>query len=443
MFWRIACLLLFVGLAGLAGAVPESTLMIDLTDPTPKNTEGLSTATIVGVVHDAESGEPIPGARVGLGDFGQFPSADLEALQARRYVGDQETDEGGQFSFTWIPFAEHSLFVTHPGYVRQEVTVFPTMDSPRAELQIALKKGARIDVSVVYQDGQPAQGDLMIRLEGLDGQTMLPADRQQHFFFLATEVWPAIATEGIYSYEGLPAGRYLAEAIEVGHNYARYHGRSEKVHVNLGEERTLTVRAMDNDTSVTAHIERDTYSQYQVPRFVLIARDPGLLVWDMETLYPPNDPRVGRLMLKSLITAQVDLGESYHFANFPSGTYAVFWGPSFRPNGGKLRLAPGDDKTIELGWEPPQGSAKVDPTRLVRKVSLDARTYTAEELAQLMTETTDDRPVIAVDPAIALEKVEMSAGPMTVFDVIESLCFKKNWRIREQGRNTLIILPAE
>jgi len=124
---------------------------------------------IVGVVVEAATGNPVGGAYVGVGDFGDSGGSNYSRHRRQGLFAKATTDQQGRFVLDGLAFRDHPLVVTHPGFVRYDRVVHLRQGAPEPDIRVGLKPTATIDVTVVDSSGEPLEGIWHFRLEALEG----------------------------------------------------------------------------------------------------------------------------------------------------------------------------------------------------------------------------------------------------------------------------------
>ena len=105
---------------------------------------------------DAETGEAITSAYVGVGEFGDSGGSNRSRHRKEGLFAKGQTDSEGKFELDGLVLTEghkylksHPLVVTHDDYVRADMKVELSTDRMEADVKVKLTKAARIDVTVV------------------------------------------------------------------------------------------------------------------------------------------------------------------------------------------------------------------------------------------------------------------------------------------------------
>ena len=145
---------------------------------------------ICGVVVSSVTDEPIAGAYVGIGDFGDSGGTNYSRHRQQGFFAKAETDEQGRFILEGVAFRDdHPLVVTHPEFVRSDMMVAVCEGEPELDVKVGLKPAAKINVMVVDSNGNPLEDLWLFRLEALDGRRFIPPGRDRHLSSFASSVW--------------------------------------------------------------------------------------------------------------------------------------------------------------------------------------------------------------------------------------------------------------
>ncbi len=420
---------------------------------------------ITGTVVSAVTGEPIAGAYVGVGDFGD--SGNHQRHREMGLYASAESDKVGRFVLDGLAARDdHPFFVTHTDYVRHDQVVSVRENDLVPDVNVALRPAATIKATVVDSEGNPVEDIFLLRLEALDGRIFFHAGRDPHQSSFASSVWIEGFGQGEihrdFSFTELDAGDYSIDVIQfsipkdwkpVPGNAAppfdssstTYHGGIAHVWVENGEKKEVQVKPADYGTEVTLRIPKDPH-EIGFPPFVLVSRKLGLLLWDDGEPHGLEDERLGRLVKNALFYGLAPGEGEFTINNLPPGTYSIFAGPLIFLKGAKVDLAQGDKITVELPKIAPTDLNKKFRSfhyyRLNARVSLDKEKYTVEELCQFLTEKMDSRTQFKADSSIRGEELTLSPGERSIFDLLESIYLEKGWRVKSEGRATLVILPS-
>ncbi|MHC4176067.1 MAG: peptidase associated/transthyretin-like domain-containing protein, partial [Planctomycetota bacterium] len=396
---------------------------------------------IAGVVIDATSGEPITGAYVGIGDFGDAGGSNMGRFEKEGRHAHAKTDKSGRFILKSVVLGDHPLVVTHPEFVRHDRTVTAREKLPEAGLRIEMKPAAKIRATVVDADGKPRKWRFIIRLEALDGHAFLPPGGNPHLSTFASPAWSERAAQGTFGFSELAPGEYAVDVFDMRSTTATYHGGISSVRVGPGETKEIQVKPTDHRNTVTVETPNKIPDSPYPQTVLVISRNPGLAVWGGKKLHGLEDPRGFRIMRYSLVFGMVSPGCRYQVKNLPPGTYSFFVGPPFSLQGAKVTVAAGADAAAGISWQMPgkEDVSTIGLWRLERRVKLQAKEYTAKELCELLTATTESKPEFKVDPSIQGTKLQLPPGEMPIWDVVERVYLDKGWRVDEQENSALVL----
>ncbi len=440
---------------------------------------GAHPGVICGIVVDAESGEAIAGAYVGVGEFGDSGGSNRSRHRAEGWFAKDETDSEGKFELDGLALTEghryltsHPLVATHDDYVRADVKVELSADKPRADVKVKLSRAARIDVTVVDAKGAPVDGYWILRLEDLSGRRFLPPGADPHMGSFASSVWtkhPKGRSTG-FSFKALEAGEYRVEAIRlkllpnpspaaIWEQPWRYYGEVGKVAIKAGQVKAVEIAPKDYGTSLVIktpaepfagakeleNAPKDFLKGEQIRGLLNISRNTGLRAWDMGRVYHVEDARLGRVQRGAMFFTMVVPGESFTIENLPPGRYAVFSMGYVKVvmaiSSATVDVAPGRDTEVEMPVPVIEGMGQTGTHTLDRSVELADREYTVKELCEIVTAATDSSPELVADPAIENKVVRIGAGKIVMWDLIEKLCAEKKLKLKEIDSKKLAISP--
>ncbi len=436
---------------------------------------------ISGVVVNSVTGEPIEGAYVGVGDFGDSGGSNYSRHRSEGFHDKTKTDAEGRFELNGLVFTDkhrdleyHPLVVTHPDFVRHDEKIELLSSGPAPDVKVSLRPAAKIEVTIVDAEGNPVQGRWLLRLEALDGRRFIPPGSDPHLSSFASNVWahwPDMRTNMGFSngftFTELDSGRYLIEAIRVrlvdkpapGNIWKptiTYHGSIPSLEIEAGQSKQVRLTPQDNQTQMTItapefpdklfdKLERSS----QMPLTCLISRSPGVLLWDDGKIRHLEDHRLGRISKKHFFQGFFSQGQPLVIDNLPPDSYSLFTMAVYGQVAGyligaRVDLAKGDKITVDIPWRQPTGPSMFGPNRSFDyPVNLEARDYSVSELCGILTEITQSNPRIVADSTIENEKLKFGSGQMSVWDVLEKLYLEKGWKVEEGQDKTLIIRPAE
>jgi len=397
---------------------------------------------ISGTVLSAETGAPVAGAYVGVGDFGDAGGTNLARFHEQGLYAYTETDAEGRFVLENVAFRErHPLIVTHPDFVRQAEGVALRKDKPDVEVRIHLKSAGRIPTTVVDEDNASVAEPFLIRLEALDGRRFIPPGRQRHLSAFASSVWQERVEEGWFTFSELDSGDYLLEAFRVADSSAVYYGACSIFGLEGGQTRKAVIRPEHYDTRLKITVPNESHRASISPSLVVLSRNLGLLLWDMDRAYRSEDARLGRIVQNALLWRPVPPNQTFTFENLPPGAYSVFAGPFYNLSGERVEVDEGRDTTVDLPWSEPAVMGAVRTYRLNRRVHLEQGTSETKALCAILSRETESNPEIVADPSIESVQLNLDAFDGPIWDVLENLYLQKGWRIEEQGDATLVLLP--
>ena len=439
----------------------------ELTVPGPVETRG----RISGVVVNSATGEPITGAYVGVGDFGDSGGSNYSRHREQGFHDKTKTDAEGRFELGGLTFTDkhrdleyHPLVVTHPDFVRHDRKIELPSDGSAPDVKVNLMPAAKIDVTIVDADGNPLEGQWLIRLEALDGRRFIPPGSDPHLSSFASNIWahmPDLRTKmGVsqgFTFTELDTGEYLIEAIrlhlvdkptpqKIWESSMTYHGAIEKLKVETGRTKQVQIKPANHQTEVTLKMPEtpEIFSgKQEIPRLLTVSRKLGLLLWDTNKVYGLEDPRLGRLQKNAFFYTIMPNVDVFTIKNLPPGSYCVFAGPVMCMSAAKVDVVRGRQTTIQIPKVEFDGTpATVGVWTLDRKVKLQAKRYSVKEIVELLTEKTESNPRFTADPSIENEKFKFSEGQMPIWDVLEKLYLDKGWKVDEGEEKTLVLKPG-
>jgi hypothetical protein len=423
---------------------------------------------IAGIVVEADTGKPIFGAYVGVGDFGDSGGTNYYRHRQRGLHAKTKTDEQGRFILDGLAFQDHPLVVTHPDFVRRDRTVALLKGAPQPDVRVGLKRAAKIDVTVVDSAGKPLAGIWHFRLEALDGRRFIPPGKDPHLSTFASSVWDqrpdfrrSLTSTG-FSFTGLDSGEYSIEILKYAmiDNAAAapagmtripldtanvaYYGGIAKFEIEAGQTKEMQVKPAQHDTTVTIKVPQvpEKFKAMRMFPFVLISRNVGLLLWDDGKAHHPEDHRLGRLQKNALYFNMVLDGDVCHIKNLPPGSYSVFGGPMYFMSAAKVEVSAGREVTVALASMMPTEQAKVNLWTFDRKIELQDRKYDVARLCELTSAGTNSNPKIVADPTIENESLEFVNRERTIWELMEEIYLAKGWKLTEQDERTLLLGPA-
>jgi beta-lactamase regulating signal transducer with metallopeptidase domain len=428
---------------------------------------------IRGVVVNSVTGKPIEGAYVGVGDFGDSGGSNYSRHRSQGFFAKAKTDPNGRFELDGLAYSDehpeydlHPLVVTHPDFVRHDEKIKLLKGKPAPDVRISLKPAAKINVTVVDSDGKPLEGLWLFRLEALDGRYFIPPGRDPHLSSFVSSVWierlspkrDKLFTTG-FSFAGLAGGEYSIDVMQFAiiDNYSpppsgmgrlpldtcniTYYGGITKLNVEAAEIKEVQIKPTDYQTSVTIKMPEDPVKKPQIPPFVVISRNVGLLAWDDGKAHGPEDERLGRLEKNALYYNAVLDGDVFKIKNLPPGIYSVFAGPIYFMSATKMEVSSGRETTFDIPAIKVSEHAKVGLWTFDRKVKPEARDYSVSELCELINAKTDSNPRLVPDPSIENQKIKLAEKEMSIWEALEMIYLNKGWKVKEGEEKTLILHP--
>ncbi|MHC4461936.1 MAG: M56 family metallopeptidase [Planctomycetota bacterium] len=434
---------------------------------------------ISGIVVSSATGEPVSGAYVGVGDFGDSGGSNYSRHRSQGFHDKTKTDEKGRFELDGLVFTDknpeldyHPLVVTHPDFVRHDEKVKLLKDERVPDIKISLRPAARIDVTIVDADGNPLEGHWLLRLEALDGRHFLPPGGDPHLSSFASNIWahwPDMRTKmGVsqgFTFNELDTGEYSIEAIRfhlvdnptpqnIWKPTVTYHGSIPSIEIQAGQAKEVKLQPQDHQTLLTiippefpdmllGKLKRSS----QMPLLCLISRSPGLLLWDNAKIYHLEDQRLGRIDKKRFFRGFFSQGKPLTVNNLPPGSYSFFVVAIYREVtgcliGARAELAKGGNVAVEIPWRQPTGPSLVGPNRSFDyPVQLEERDYSASEICKILTAITKSNPRLIAGTSIENEMLKLGERQMSIWDVLERLYLDKGWKLGEAPEKTLILEP--
>ena len=449
------------------------------TEPTVQETDK-NRGRIIGVVLNSVTGEPIAGAYVGVGDFGDSGGSNYSRHVSEGFHDKTKTDENGRFELKGLAFTDdhpylkyHPLVVTHPDFVRHDEKIELLKDKPAPDFKVSLRPAAKIDVRIVDDRSNPLEGLWLIRLEALDGRRFIPPGSDPHLSSFASSIWERSpdtrADKGLsngFTFTELDTGRYSIEAIRfylvdkptaqnVWKPAITYHGSIPSLKIEAGQTKEVKLAPQDHQTKLTITppdfpdvLMDELKVSSRMPLICIISRSPGAMLWNDGKIYHLEDERLGRIDKKRFIRCLFPQGSPLTINNLPPGSYSFFAVAIYGQVAGCLvgtraELEKGDDITVDIPWRQPKGPSRVGPSHYFdNPVKLEARDYSVSQLCEILTEITQANPRITADKSIENEKIRFGKGEMSVWDILEKLYLDKGWKVDEGGDKTLTIRPA-
>ncbi len=450
----------------------------------PNETRG----RIRGVVVNSVTGKPVEGAYVGVGDFGDSGGSNYARHRSQGFFDKAETDPNGRFELDGLAYTDdhpeydlHPLIVTHPDFVRHDEKIKLLKGKPAPDVRISLRPAAKINVTIVDSNGAPLEGFWLLRLEAMDGRRFIPPGRDRHLSAFASSVWierpsptrDTLFTTG-FSFTELDSGEYSVEVIQclpqellridpekrksllanlpltdsqrrllqMDHPEVTYHGGISNLKVEAGQTKEVQIKPADYQTSVTIKMPQDPVKKPQIPPFVVISRNVGLLAWDDGKAHGPEDDRLGRLEKNALYYNTVIDGNVLKIKNLPPGSYSVFAGPIYFMSATKMEVLGGREVTVDIPPIKVSEHAKVGLWTFNRRVKPQDREYSVSELCEFLTAQTNSNPSIIADTSIEKETVKLGKKEMSIWDLFEKIYLDNGWKLEEaKEAKTMILRP--
>lgn len=440
---------------------------ISASDTSPTNR-----GRIRGVVVHSVTGEPIVAAYVGVGDFGDSGGSNYSRHRQQGLFAKAKTDQQGRFELDGLAFREHPLVVTHPEYVRHDQMISLQEGKPELDIRVGLRPAAKIDVTVADSKGNALEGLWLLRLEALDGRRFIPPGQDPHLSTFASSIWTEMpkpklkpgtkslsGTTG-FSFTELDGGEYTIDLMKFAATddaapppagmmrlpldtcNITYYGGLAKIEIEAGQTKEVQIKPADYQTSVTINMPEDPIKKPQIPPFVVISRNVGLLAWNDGKVHGPEDHRLGRLQKNALYYNVVVDGDVLKIENLPPGSYSVFAGPIYFMSAAKMEVSSGREVTVEMPAVQVSEQAKVGLWTFDRKIKLHPGDYRLSQLCELLTAKTDSNPRIIAASAIENEKVELADKETPIWDLMEAIYLAKGWKPVEHGDRTLLLHPG-
>jgi hypothetical protein len=421
---------------------------------------------ISGVVLDSATGKPIVGAYVGIGDFGDSGGSNYSRHRQQGLFAKAQTDQQGRFVLDGLAFQDHPLIVTHPGFIRHDQMLTLRKGMLEPDVGVALRPAAEINVAIVDSSGKPLEGFWLFRLEALDGHKFIPPGRDPHLSTFASSVWierpkSSLLSSKAFSFTELNSGEYSVEIMKFARSDdtapapsgmmripldtsdVSYYGGIAKLIAEAGQIKAVRVKPADYQTSVTIKVPQNPVKNQQIPPFVFISRNVGLLLWNDGKAHHPEDHRLGRLQKNALYYNMVIDGDVLKIKNLPPGSYSVFAGPVYFMSAVRMEVSSGREVIVELPSITPSEQARVNLWTFDRKIMLEDDQYGVSQLCALVSAKTDSNPRLVADPSIENERLELGNREATIWELMEAVYLARGWKLIEQGDRTLLLCPGE
>lgn len=422
---------------------------------------------ISGIVVDSVTGGPVTGAYVGIGDFGDSGGSNYSRHRKEGLFAKTETDKQGRFVLDGVAFREHPLVITHPDFVRSDMKVAVRQGGQEPDVKVSLRPAARIDITVVDSNGSPLEDLWLIRLESLDGRRFIPPGSDRHLSSFASSVWMRwpkpdpvkkvwFSRSTGFSFTELDSGEYSIDVIRfvLAKNYGLvpgfgsapldgvgtvYHGGIANLKIKAGQTKQIRIKPAKHETIIKIKMPADPIKRPDIPPFLLISRNVGLLLWNDGKVHGPAHPQMGHLHKNALFCGIVPTEDVFTIKNLPPGSYSVFAGPVWCMSASRMEVFAGKEVTVDVPAIQVTEQSKIFPWTFDRTVKLQARHYIASELCELVSAKTDSNPCLVVDPAIANKKVNLGEREITIWRLLEALYLDEGWKLEEQGQKELVL----
>jgi len=421
---------------------------------------------ISGVVLDSATGKLIVGAYVGIGDFGDSGGSNYSRHRQQGLFAKAQTDQQGRFVLDGLAFQDHPLVATHPGFIRHDQMIALRKSISGPDVRVALRPAAEINVTIVDSSGKPLEGFWLFRLEALDGHKFIPLGRDPHLSTFASSVWierpksSLLSSKG-FSFTELNSGEYSIDVmkfagsddtapapsgmmrIPLDTSEVSYYGGISKLIAKAGQTKEVRVKPADYQTSVAIKVPQNPVKNQQIPPFVIISRNVGLLLWNDGKVHHPEDHRLGRLQKNALYYNMVIDGDVFKIKNLPPGSYSVFAGPVYFMSAVRMEVSSGREVIIDIPLIKPSEQARVNLWTFGRKIMLKDGQLSVSELCALVSTRTDSNPRLVCDPSIENERLEPGNREATIWELMEAVYLARGWKLIEQDNRSLLLCPGE
>ena len=459
------------------GSLPAPATASDGT-PAKKTAPERTRGTVSGVITDAVTGKPVPGAYVAIDRSGDSGGSNLGRFRKQGIYVTGETDAEGRFTLDDVAYSDkHPFLVTCPGYVRNEQSVAVSKAQPDTRLDVKLKAGATVEVTAMDSDKRPLQGETWIRLESKAGPIFVPPREDWPRTTMRTEK----VNDGRARFGELPAGEYSIDVMKVVPtrdelramlrgkspqeaqtalsaicHEITYHSGAPSIAVEAAENKALGMSPPERNSEITINIAKDPYAvEVQAYVMLVLSREPGRLLWIGRQFFHPEDHRLGRILRDDFLRISLVHGQPCRLHNFPPGDYAVFVGtvgryPNFRSpacfmRAAKLEIRDGATRTVDISWADPEGPSMVSSRALMaldKTVQVESRSYTVAELCTVLTATTDSRAKFQATPSSKDLSITLDAGESSIWQLLEKLYLHQGWEVTAIEDTFTITVPT-
>lgn len=424
---------------------------------------------IRGVVISALTGDPVVDAYVGVGEFGDSGGSNRSRHREMGWFAKTKTDQQGRFELDGLVFNEddpylrsHPLVVTHPEFVRHDEKIELPKDGLIPDVKVSLTPAAKIDVTIVDAQNKPLAGLWTIRLVSLDGRRFLASDRDPHMGSFASSIWlhqPNLRKDNRqdgFVFTELAKGEYSIEVMRlelvddpkpagIWKPLVQYYGGLASLDLKAGQTANIRIKPQNNNTTVEITLpewsdELPKDRMTQIPSLVFLSTNLGLLLWDTDIVYGPEDSRLGRLTKSALFYTGTN-SKVFTFKNLPPGEYAVFAGPFVAMNAAKVKVAKDTESKIRIPIIQTLKQSSVSVETFSRYIQLDKSTYTLNQLCDLLSTVTESKPQLTAAKDIGSQIITVAPGKVQIWDIVEMLYLQKGWRLDEKDERILITNP--
>ncbi len=238
---------------------------------------------------------------------------------------------------------------------------------------------------------------------------------------------------------------HFAGPVFAGNADSSQRGKIAGVVVEAGQAKGIRIKPADHSTSVTIKMPQapENLKNRQIPQFIILSRNVGLLLWNDGKAHHPEDHRLGCLQKNALYYNMVIDGDVFNIKNLPPGSYSVFGGPVYFMSAAEMEVSSGREVTVDLPSIMPTEQARVNLWTFDRKIKLEDGKYSVSQLCKLLTIRTDSDPRIVCDPSIANEKLDLGNKEATIWELVEEVYLARGWKLAEQGGKELLLGPGK
>ena len=402
---------------------------------------------VVGRVLNADTGEPVAGAFVAVDHTGDAAGANLKRFASEGLYATNETDETGAFILEGLAFRDnHPMHVTREGFVRHETKISLSEANAERRLDIRLTPAGSIAGTVRDSHGE-ALAHVTVMLTAHDGRVLIPRGED-------SPVIPSTAVrtdeEGRFAFTDLDTGIFTVELTQ-GPRFLGYRDEIQVIRPEATEIEMVTATGVGAAIEVTAPPPLATAL---FPPIVILSRKLGPLVWQGGPFHP-EDHRLGRIMGTSLMFVRLDSEGKVSIAGLPPGRYALYVMAN-RPIGERMArsgvFVPGqavdvaEDSRVQATFGEPVAN-QVGPAHagalyaLNRPHGLEPGDRPLGEVLSQLTEVVLPDASFVSDEAIGDESVAIPSEATSVWDLLEGICFERDWSITAERREIRVVGP--